>query len=148
MSIHEQITSAMQRFIDERSDCAIIAPQAVASAVLSRYAGGLEAHVEYGALEHFKHMARRVLAGRFESDGDDNPAYDRQGEFFSGHLQARYPTPAKRGEDRCYKRLEDLRDSEIAWNVQALRKAADGRLLHADALAAWLKARAHSPVAA
>lgn len=143
MSLHEAISTAMTRFIDDRRDCAIISPAAVAAATLREFnPDTLEPHIEYASLEHFKNMARKVLAHRFDDDGDENPSYAAQGEMFSGHLQDRYPLPRKRGDDPVYKLREQLTDDEVRWNLQSLRRSADARLAHADALEAWSQARA------
>lgn len=137
MSLHESISTAMMRFIEARADCAIISPAAVASATLQEFnADTLEPHIEYATLEHFKHMARRVLARRFDDDGEDNTAYAGQGELFSGHLQERYPVPRKKGEEPQYKRRELLTPDERLWNVKSIRKSGEARLAHADALEA------------
>lgn len=143
MSLHEAIATAMVRFIEDRADCAVISPAAVAAATLSQFAeGGLEPHIEYASLEHLKNMARKVLARRFDDEGDDNAAYEGQGELFSGHLQERYPVPRKSGEDPQYKLRALLTAEERHWNVKLLRKSADARLAHADALEAEGMSRA------
>lgn len=137
MSLHESINAAMQRYIDERADCAILSPSAIAAAAYDAFASAdVEPHIEYGCLEHFKGMARKVLAGRFTDEGEDNPAYAGQGELFSGHLQDRYPLPRVAGTDPVYKLRALLTPDERAWNVRLLRKSADARLAHADALEA------------
>lgn len=143
MSLHEAIASEMTRFIDARAECAIISPAAVAAATLRAFCpDALEPHVEYASLEHFKNMARKVLAHRFDDDGAENEAYAAQGEMFSGHLQDRYPLPRKRGEDPVYKLREHLTADEVRWNLQSLRRSANARLAHADALEAWAQSRA------
>lgn len=143
MSIHEDIASAMTRFIDDRRDCAILSPAAIASATRTAFCeDALEPHIEYACLEQFKNMARKVLAHRFDDSGEENAAYADQGELFSGHLQDRYPLPRKRGEDPVYKLREHLTDDEVRWNLQTLRRSAEARLAHADALEAWHQSRA------
>ncbi|MQV80727.1 hypothetical protein [Sinorhizobium meliloti] len=135
--MHEEINIAMQQWIADRSDCRVISPTALAIAVLQRFEPGrLEPHIEYTSLEHFKQMARRVLAHRFGEEGDDNPAYEDQGQLFSGHLQDRYPIPRKRNAEPQYKLRFLLTERERAWNVEQLRKSASARLAHADALEA------------
>lgn len=137
MSLHETIVTSITRFIEARNDCAIISPVAVAVALLDEYgSGALEPHIEYASLEHFKQMARRSLAHRFTDEGEENPAYSSQGELFSGHLQDRYPLPRRKGEDTQYKLRSLLTAEERAWNVATLRKSANARLAHADALEA------------
>ena len=137
MSLHESISTAMMRFIESRADCAIISPAAVASATLQEFSSGnLEPHIEYATLEHFKNMARKALARRFDDEGEENSAYAGQGEMFSGHLQERYPVPRQKGADAQYKLRSLLTPDERRWNVKLLRKSADARLAHADALEA------------
>ena len=143
MSLHEQIAADMQRFVDDRADCAIIAPSAIAAAIYGEYAVvSVDAHVEYAAMEHLKGMARRVLAGRYDVDGEDSPAYTQQGEMFSGRLQERYPVATRKGEDRVYKLLADLTADDVSWNVNSLRRSANSRQAHADRLEAWAQERA------
>lgn len=142
MTLHEGIRDAIQRFVNDRHDCAIISPTAVAAAIFAEFAErAVEPHIAYASIEHFKQMARQVLAARFEDDGEDNPAYADQGELFAGHLQERYPVPRKRGDEPQYKLREALTDEEVAWNVRVLRRSADARLAHADALRAWALTR-------
>jgi hypothetical protein len=136
MSMHEEVAAAIQREISVFDAQVEISPSLIAAAVLSRFAGGkLDPRVQYVSLEQLKAMARRVLAGRYEADSDDNVAH--QGELFSGHLQERYPTPRARGSDAIYKLREHLTSAEVAWNIGQLRKSAAARLRHADALQAW-----------
>lgn len=67
MSLHEEITRFQSRFIEDRRDCAILSPAALAAATLSAFApNGLEPHIEYASLEHFKAMGRKALAKRFD----------------------------------------------------------------------------------
>lgn len=137
MSLHEQIARAMTRYIEDRADCTILAPAAVAVATYRTFAADeVEPHIEYASLEHLKHMARRLLAKRFDHESDENPVYEEQGELFSGHLQERYPAARKAGEEPTYKRLEAMNDDDFAWNLRALRRSAKARALHADALEA------------
>lgn len=137
MSLHEQITTEMHRFIEERGECAILSPAALAAAAYAKFADdSVEAHVAYGCLEHFKGMARKVLGGRFADTGEGNAAYAEQGELFSGHLQDRYPIPRAKGTEPVYKLRHLLTAEERAWNVKTLRKSGEARLAHADALEA------------
>lgn len=137
MSLHEEIATFQAKFIEDRRDCAIISPAALASATLQQFAPrDLEPHIEYASLEHFKAMGRRALARRFDDEGEENPAYAAQGEMFSGHLQERYPLPRARGAEPQYKLRSMLTPDERRWNVKSLRHSAESRLAHADALEA------------
>ena len=137
MSLHEHIVRQMQQFIDAHDDCVTLMPSALAADAFAQYGdGSIEAHIAYGCLEHFKGIARKVLAGRYADEGEENAAYASQEELFSGHLQDRYPVPRKAGQEPQYKLRGALSHDERAWNVNLLRKSAHGRLAHADALEA------------
>ena len=140
MSLHEEITSALHAEIDAKVGAIILSPTTLALAVQDRYGTGHEPHVAYTSLEHLKHMARAILGGRFDTDGLG--ASPNQADLFTGHLQDRYPVPRVRGEEPKYKQRDALSSEEVAWNVEQLRKSADARLRHADALAAWADGRA------
>lgn len=140
MSLHETISADIHAIIEDQGGVASISPTTVALALTAKYATQrLDPPIHYASLEHFKQMARKALSGRFGTESDDAQAY--QAELFSGHLQVRYPTPHKRGEDPVYKLLEALTDDDVAWNLQALQRSAKARLLHADALRAWHQSR-------
>jgi hypothetical protein len=137
MTLHENIVTDMQRYIDDRRDCAIISPTAVAVAAYQHFANAeVEAHIHYGCLEHFKAMARRALAARFTDEGDENLVYADQGQLFADVLQERYPLPRSGDAEPTYKLRSQLTTTERAWNVAMLRKSADARQKHADALEA------------
>lgn len=137
MSLHEGIIAEMQRYIDEHADCAVILPAAVAAAAYSKFAPAqVEAHVQYGCIEHYKGMARKLLVKQYDPKSNDSVSYLAEGELFSGHLQDRYPLPRIGGVDAGYKRRSLLTSGERAWNVGVLRKSANARLYHADALEA------------
>ena len=139
MSLHEDIVVEMHRIVDQsRAD--IITPASLAISVQNQFVKGrLEPHIEYTSLEHFKQLARKVLSAKHDADSDENEVY--QGELFSGLLQTRYPLPRQAGEEPAYKLLEFMSPSEIAWNVKTLRRSAEARLQHADALEAWALSR-------
>lgn len=147
MSLHEDLIGAINREMEELGAATALSPTSVALAVQRRYMqGALEPHLQYASLEYLKQMARQVMAGRYESEGEQNDSH--QGDMFSGHLQERYPIQRTKGAEPIYKRREDLSEHELQWNVEQLRKSASARLQHADALAAWAKSRGAWPVAA
>jgi len=136
MSLHNDITNAINLEIENLGSAIALSPTSVALAVQRGFTSqSMEPHVQYTSLEHIKHMARKALSGRFEESGDANDAH--QGDMFSGQLQDRYPTPRERGCDPVYKLRDHLSTSEAQWNVDTLRKAANARMRHADALDAW-----------
>lgn len=140
MSLHETITADIQSLIEGCAGADIISPTTIALALQTQY--GVEAvhlAVAYASLEHFKHMARRALARRYDHESDEAEAY--QGELFSGSLQRRYPTPRASGEEPAYKLLESLTDEEVRWNIKSLEHSADARSRHARALAAWFASK-------
>lgn len=134
MSLYETITNDIHDVVDRFGGSAI-SPTSVALSLQGRYAGGaLEPEIAYTSLEHLKQMARTALRRRF--DKTEAPEVD-QGELFSGQLQQRYPVPTKAGDDPLYKRLEDLSETELAWNEARLGKAADALVAHRRALSAY-----------
>lgn len=137
MSLHEQIVAEMQRFIDEREDCAVLSPTVLAMVAYDKFApANLEPHIQYGCIEHFKGIGRGVLRGRFEEASENNPAFAQQGEMFSGKLQERYAVPRKRGEDPQYKRREDLTMEEREKIADRFRRCGRAWIDHGAALIA------------
>jgi hypothetical protein len=143
MSLHESVLQDMARVMADLDDVSIISPTTLALRTLSKFgAEGLDSRIKWASLEHLKDLARRMLRGRFDVDASESPAYDSQGELFTGHLQDRYPTPRRGGDGPVYKLRDLLTEEEIAWNIKALRASARARLAHADALEAWAHSRA------
>lgn len=136
MSMHEEISNAIRGEIDALGGAVALSPTTLALAVQRRFGGNeIEPHLQYASLEHLKQMSRRELARRYDVDGEENVAH--QGELFSGLLQDAYPVP----DQSVYKPRLDLTDEEAEWNISILRKSANARLQHADALQAWLDTR-------
>lgn len=145
MSLHDDINQTLRKQLDELEGVIGIRPDTLALRALATFGGdSAEAHIRYGCTEHFKQMARRLLANRFEADGAENEAH--QGDMFSGHLQQRYPIQRGPDEEPEYRLRETLNVTELDWNINQLRKSADARLRHADALQSYrdLKAVAAS----
>lgn len=135
MNQHEAIVSAIHEIVDAFGGVATILPSTIAQRLSDKYqATAADPHVQYASREHFKQMARQVLAGRYGHESDETEAH--QGELFSGRLQSRYPTPRTKGSEPAYKLREALTPDERAWNVATLRRSANTRLAHADALEA------------
>jgi hypothetical protein len=138
MNQAERINQEFQKKYDAMKHADIISPTMLARQVFELFASGdEEVHIKYTSLSHLKQMAREFLRRRKDADGPLNDAHGAHGEFdfgeeFAGHLQDRYPTPNGEG----YKRRELLTPFERAWNVAKLRKSADARNAHADALEA------------
>lgn len=138
MNQHQQITAEMARQYEHMRDAAMIGPSALAHSVYEAFATGEEGtHVHYMSLEHCKQMARKFLARHCDTNDEENDVHGVQGDFeFSGKLQDRYPMPRKAGEEPTYKLRHLLSPEDRAWNVSQLRKSADARNEHADALEA------------
>jgi hypothetical protein len=140
MSLHDDIKIEMHRMVDQ-SQADIITPASLAQSVQGMYINRrVDPHIEYASLEHLKQIARSVLSGRLDAESDDNEVY--QGELFTGRLQTRYPIPRKPGTEPAYKLRDALSEKEITWNIATLRRSAEARLMHADALEAWHRNRA------
>jgi hypothetical protein len=127
--------AAFGRHIEALSGAVAIMPSSLAWAVYQEIVpDNVDPILEWACLEHLKALARRALAGRFMPDGEENTAH--QEELFSGALQDRYPLPRAKGQEPTYKRRDQLTAEEREWNVRQLRKSAQARLEHADALEA------------
>jgi transposase len=138
MNQHQQIMAEMARQYEHMRDAVMIGPAALAHSVYEAFATGEEeAHIQYMSLEQCKQMARKFLARHCDTDAEENEVHGIQGAFeFSGKLQDRYPLRRQAGEEPSYKLRHLLTAAERAWNVKQLRKSADARNEHADALEA------------
>jgi hypothetical protein len=136
MSEHAEIMSAMQAQLEAIDSAIAIMPKSLAHATYCAISPDQDEDrlVSYLTVEMLTAMARKLLAKRFSHESDETDAH--QGELFSGALQARYPLPRVNGEEPTYKLREHLTQEERAWNVNQLRKSAQARLEHADALEA------------
>ena len=136
MSEHAEIMSAMQGQMEAIDSAISIMPKALAHATYCEISPdqGEDRLVSYLTVEMLTAMARKLLGKRFSHESDETEAY--QGDLFSGALQARYPLPRAHGEEPTYKLRQYLTEDERAWNVNQLRKSAQSRLEHADALEA------------
>lgn len=135
MSVHDDVQQTMRKVLMEVGGDLHIAlsPTLLATRTFDRFSQeSTEVHIQWASVEHFKALARRMLARQYEHESDENEAY--QGDMFSGELQDRYPIPRSPGEDPVYKPRAALSAAELDWNIAQLRKSADARLRHADAL--------------
>lgn len=142
MSLHEDIQQKIRNIIGDidAQNVVLLSPALIAVKAYSSFGDESEdIHIRYACVEHFKQMARRTLASKFEADGDENSAH--QDDMFSGVLQERYPIPHKRGESHGYKLLSAMTAQELDWNIDQLCKSANARLKHADALRAYARSR-------
>jgi hypothetical protein len=142
MSLHEEIKTAIQTALRDCVNQDEISPTILAACVQKIFAQEtIEPHIEYTSREHLKQMARKELAGRFEPDGEKNSAHEDQTDLFGDVLQVMYPIEREKGTEPIYKKRESLTDAQVTWNIWQLKKSADARNKHADALQAWLDAR-------
>lgn len=142
MSLHEDIQQKMRGIIGDfdSQGVVLLSPALVADMAYAQLGDKSEdIHIRYACTEHFKQMARRILGAKFSADGDENATH--QSDMFSGALQQRYPLPHKHGESMGYKLLAAMTKEELEWNVIQLRKSANARLEHADALRAYVRSR-------
>lgn len=140
MTIHDDIEQAIKRELDVLNGAECLSPTSLALAVQLRFeAGDIQPHIKYTSLEHLKQMARGILRGQFDPTADDDE--QQQGEMFSGHLQDRYPIKVPKGSEPQYKLRMALSHEEAQWNIARLRKSAQARLEHADAMQAWNDSR-------
>lgn len=135
-STYEQVNEAIAREYDALKDAVIVAPESLAFRVYEALSSGNEdVRIQYVSVEHLKQMTRAFLRRNNDPDSDESPAYEGNGDLFSGTLQARYPVLGDNGQ-HYYKLRHLLTPEERAMNVERLRKSAGARLKHADALEA------------
>lgn len=136
MSEHAEIMTAMQARMNALDGAVSIMPSALAVATYCDISPDQDDDrlVEYLTVQMLTSMARKLLGKRFSHESDETDAYN--GDLFSGALQPRYPLPRTNGREPTYKLREHLTEAERAWNVKQLRKSAEARLEHADALEA------------
>ena len=140
MSLHEQIVTAMQKYLDDHDACATISVKALAKAALDKVATEkLPPEVEYLALIGAKDIGRPLLAGQFGKRADKSVSVIRtdQGELFSGKLQSRYPVRQPGDDEPTYKRRDLLTRAEVRKIVGSYRRTGESWIAHGDALEAW-----------
>jgi hypothetical protein len=131
----------MTEIIDTFSDIDELSPSAIAAATFRRL-GGDEADdspFSYAALEYFKVVARKRLAGRFNPLHKEDDLEDAQGVLFNGVLQARYPVLVGNANKNAvretrYKRLELMTDEEIDWIADRFSQKIESETKHRDRL--------------
>lgn len=110
-------------------------PSSLAAEAFSEFKPSLfrvEPHVEWGCLEHFKQVAREVLTRDYEPNAEEPDP--EQGEFWSGHFQARYSKKRTRGEEPVFVSFELLTVEDKRWNAERFRKAGRALIAHGNAL--------------
>ena len=138
MSTHEQVQEVMREVMMEAgADLQIaLSPTLIAMRTYDRFQeGAVDIHVQWGCVEHYKALARRMLAREYDPVPDDDQII--QGDFFSGELQDRYPVQRGPGDQPLYKPRNQLSASDLTWNIEKLRKAGSALIRHADALIAF-----------
>ena len=139
--IYQQVQQLVRSVIDGLKSSDATAMIHVGAVARAAYAIALDdgamvpLPIEWTSVEQFKQVARKELRGKFSHESNSNEVY--QGDMFSGHLQEFYPIKVAGEEDPYYKRRELLTDPEIDQNLSSLKKQADARLVHYDALLAY-----------
>jgi hypothetical protein len=81
----------------------------------------------------FRQIARSVLRRTFD------PVETEQNDLFPETLQDRYPAAPKSADSEPqYVLLEHMTTADVRYNVARLRKEAEAKLKHADALEVWM----------
>lgn len=122
----------IQRVCDRHSDRPSIHPAWLATEAMGVIGFPRELH-ELGYLGchlQLRQIARAFCRRRFD------PAEQSESDLFPDTLQERYPR-APNGEDPEYVLLDLMTRGDIRFNVARLRKEAEAKLKHADALEAW-----------
>lgn len=147
VEVQQCVRSVIQQLMADESTLGI-SPSLVARSAytaLLRNVSDVPLPIEWAAIEQLKQTARAELRGKLGHESDANETY--QGDMFSGHLQKFYPVRTAVDADPIYKLRDLMTHEEAAQNVRALRKQANARVAHADALEAWDLSRSLTPVA-
>lgn len=132
--LRELLESIYERRIDEvRVSPAWLATEALLSLDPRKTAPTL---VYRAAHLQLRQLARGLCRQRFEDDGE----WTEQHDLFP-NLQKRYPAVHTTEGEPEYVLLEHLTALDIAFNLNRLRREANAKLSHADALEAWSKQR-------
>jgi len=130
------IMAVIARIIDLRGTEKRISPSWVATEVMLHFDPKKTTEPNIYIMGHLqaRQLARMHLRGRFE--GDSNEPAD-QHELFP-ELQKRYPAAVSTRDDGEpeYVLLEEMADADYDFNIARLRKEANAKLRHADALEA------------
>lgn len=88
------------------------------------------------------HLQARQIARSFCRERFEEDATALRDDLFPESLQHRYPRkPTAHGEEPVYVLRELMTDEDVVFNVDRLRKEAEAKLRHADALEAWHRQR-------
>src|SRR5882762_7036677 len=131
----QKLIELIARIIELRNRAVRISPSWVATEALSSIDPNKKSPplVSLGCHLELRQLARGQLRKRFEN-GDEEI---RQDDLFPA-LQPRYPTPrSQQLEEPEYILREEMSDADIDYNINRLRKEAEAKQLHADALAAY-----------
>lgn len=133
--LRELLESIYERRVDEvRVSPAWLATEALLHLDPTKTAPEL---VYRAAHLQLRQLGRSLCRQRFEEDGE----WSEQHDLFP-NLQKRYPAAHSPDAEPEYVLLEHLTGDDIAFNVQRLRREANAKLFHADALEAWGQNRA------
>jgi hypothetical protein len=143
MSMRDDLMQTLCKIIDDARDDVRISPTMVATRVAAHYEseGGrpTEPHLKYGSIEHFKQLARSVLAHRHEPR--ETAEQRAEGDLFGDLLQDRYPIARKRTDEPQYVKRAFMSHADVLFNVHRMRAVSGVLEQHADALEAWEAAR-------
>ena len=153
--LHHQVRQQMLQIIDATAAAVDISPTTVAIKTQDHYRNhaDLEVHLEFASLEHFKQMARGLLANKHDPLVRlmDPNIDDASIDMFAEHLQERYPLPRRKGEpkrDPIYRRREAISFGDINVICDSFDRKAGALSKHGRALRAWNISRGGTDVAA
>lgn len=137
MTEHSRLYEIVSAVYEDHKDLGSISPSWLATEAIVRIDFPRSLHeVGYvGCHLQMRQIARGFCRQRFD------PTETHEDDLFHGMLQQRYPAAHSVDEEPVYLLLETLSDTDVAYNVARLRKEADAKLRHADALEAWGRRR-------
>lgn len=138
----QDLIIVVEKIIDTRRHAPRVSPTWIATeAIVTLDPGRISVPLVYlGCHLQLRQIARAQLRLHFEEPAAASDDELAQHELFPD-LQRRYPTERKRkrfGDNEPeYALLEELSETDIAFNVRRLRREGRAKLAHADALEAY-----------
>ena len=136
-----QLTLIVDQIVETRRDRRGVHPSWVATEAMvkldpRRWVQRKHPLIYKAAHLELRQIAREKCRLKWMPDDDESDAALEKHPLFP-ELQWRYPVARSKGEDSEYVLLEELADTDVAFNVRRLRCSAVAHTRHADALEAW-----------
>lgn len=143
MTAEEQLYAAVQKVIDDYHRVGEVSPSWVATQVMADidFPRSLHALGYVGCHLEIRQIARQKLRRAHDPYMRVTASVEGEDDLFPETLQERYPRQPRSKEEPIYALRDLLSRSDVAYNVERMRRGGNALLKHADALEAWDEAR-------